>query len=683
MPTVILTTLVTVFGPAILTGTIGTIVVAGAGLAVSLAIGAAASAVAGLFAPSQQSTRPSAPAVPKPEDGKFNLKQSVPALSYVLGTVKKGGDYVFLAETGGTAYNIIVDAGHRIEGYVSHWLHDEQVTLNGSGVVTSPSHFGSNVAIEERLGLDQETAYAPVVAAFSEVWTTDHRGDGLASVMVSSKTVAQENYQSVYPQQMPQITSIIQGALLYDPRTETEAFSSNIALFALWHLTNPVGGKLSRDDLYMPDWAHAANVCDEQVTNRDGDPETRYQGGFWFRADNDPIGIARLIAQAGEMAIYERADGNIGVHAGEFVEPTIRLIEPELHLVNFDANRRKRSNVLAVRGRYTGVDEGYNTVDAVTYGNPYGTDDERTRTLENQIVQSHNHIARLMKITFARANAPKVDIVATYQAAKHVRFSRFVRVHYPPKLDEAVIEIVGRPKISLRDMTVSFSGIVVPETLCSFDALTEEGAPGNSIAAIVGSGVPEPINFNVTIETEIVGGGATSAYVAATWDHLSDALTYELEWVPSAGGVPESVTSIAGNDTVRSAYLADGVEYDFRLCTWSNGGFSAWTDYATLTATANPTAPNDVTNVAATGGAGEVSITWDAPSDVNYYGAKVFTHSADDFNAATQDGAPEYGAADSRTVTGLAAGDHFGWVQPINSSGVVGNPIATGLFTVS
>jgi hypothetical protein len=74
------------------------------------------------------------PSVPKPEDGKYNLKQPVPPLSFALGRVKKGSDYAFLEEKDGTAYHILVWAGHRIEGYVDHYLHDEKVTSPGRGI---------------------------------------------------------------------------------------------------------------------------------------------------------------------------------------------------------------------------------------------------------------------------------------------------------------------------------------------------------------------------------------------------------------------------------------------------------------------------------------------------------------------------------------------------------------------
>src|SRR4051812_45961698 len=65
------------------------------------------------------------PSVPKPEDGTYNFKQSVPSLAIVLGRVKKAGDYVFLEESGGNAYHITVLAGHRVQGFFKHYLHDE------------------------------------------------------------------------------------------------------------------------------------------------------------------------------------------------------------------------------------------------------------------------------------------------------------------------------------------------------------------------------------------------------------------------------------------------------------------------------------------------------------------------------------------------------------------------------
>ena len=564
--------------------------------------------------------RPKAPELPKPEDGKYNLRQAVPSGAIILGTVKKGFDYLALEETNGVAYHVGCPAMHRINGYVQHYLHDEAVTLDGSGVVNSPAHFGAAVTIKTRLGLDAETAYSELVTAMPSIWTEDHRGDGLATVMMSAVSVAAEAHQSVYPQNMPQHSSVIEGALLYDPRDESTAFSTNLALMRLFHLTHASGLKLALDDLHMADWENAADVCDIEVTNKQEETEPQYHGGFWYRFDNDPVTVGRTIDQAAELVLYETADGKVGVHAGEFVEPDVRLAEVDIHSITFDANRRRNTNVTAVRGRYTDPTKLYNTVDAAIVGEPYPDEEgERTKTVENVAVQSHNHMQRLQAIAKIRANAPRVRILCDYEPAKLVPYRRFVKVHYPPKLEEAIVEVTGRPKLSLRNLTYEFEGIVVPATLYDFVAATDEGDPPAEIVELEPEGVPVPAGFEVAIETETLVNGGTAAYGVGTWDTQSDALTVEMEWEPSAGGgVLQSVRSSMVSLSIRTGYLADGVEYKFRARNWSGGVPSAWTDYVYRTPITDSVAPADLVDFDIVGGPefiGHVAMTFTTPID--------------------------------------------------------------------
>lgn len=631
------------------------------------------------------------PKVPKPEDGSYNLKQNVPSLSFVMGRIKKGGDYAFLEEKNGVAYHVIVMAAHRIQGYVQHYLHDEKVTLDGSGRVVAPSHFvrGSNsyVDITSRLGLNAETAYPDIVTNFPTVWSNAHRGDGLATIKMACATAASDKYLSVYPNQMPQPSSVIDGALLYDPRVGDILYRTNLALMRLWHLTNPVGGKLGLSDMYLPDWAHAADVCDQIVTNRSGISENRYQGGMWFRAENDPVEVGRTMDQAAELVVFERPDGLIGVHAGEFVTPDIRLVREDIISFQLDGNTRDSGTVLAVRGRYTDIIADYNTADAAIYGNPYvGEDTERTKTLDNSAIQSHNHVQRLQKITFIRANAPRVSILAHYEPAKNVPYRRFIRVHLPPKMNEVIVELTATPKLSLKNMTMEFSGIIVPASLYDFNAAIEEGEPGASVNPVPPSGVPMPVNFNVTIQNEVVTGGQTAAFALATWDLVSNELIYELEWVPVSGAEPaRSTNSKSGDVQLRSGYLSDGVQYKFRLRAWSNGTNSDWTTYEIRTATADPTPPGVVTGASATGGSGQVSFSWTAPNSPNYSGVRLYLNTSNTFTGAALV-ATEYGPpniADGRIVTGITAGTKYGFIVAINASGTPAAAVATGAITVT
>lgn len=637
------------------------------------------------------------PKVPKPEDGSYNLKQSVPALAYVLGKVKKGGDYVFLEEKNGVASHLIVQAAHRISRYVKHYLHDDAVTLDGNGYVLTPQNYAGNVRVQERVGHRIGVAYADLVTLFPTIWTEDHRGDGLASVLMSAATVDQKEYLRVYPNQMPEHSAVIEGALLFDPRkanqhipgqSDTWDYSENLALMRLWHLTHPVGGKLKIDDMYLPDWINAANVCDEDVTNRTGGKEPRYHGGFWFRANNEVTEVGRIIDQAAELVVFERPDGLVGVHTGHFVEPTVRLTRDDIISVNFDANERDSSTVLAVRGRYVDTAADFVTQDAAIYGNPYQADDdsERTKTVDNAAIQRHNHCQRLQKIALIRANAPRVSVLAHYEAAEEVPYQRFVRVHLPPKMDEAIVEITATPKVSLRNLTIEFSGIIVPPTLYNFVAAVEEGAPPATVDKVNPAGVPVPTDFVATIQTEVVSGGATAAFARATWSLVSEVLTYEFEWqITSLAQPAQSVLSTAGETQVRSAYLVDGEQYRFRLRAWGGGTPSAWTGYQIATATADPVAPNAVTGASVTEGLGQAMFEWTAPNSANYYACQIRIGTTNNINAstlvATEFGPPS--AVDNRTVLGLSAGTYYGWLLAINPSGRAATAVAVGPFIIT
>lgn len=658
---------------------LGTLALAYGGLAFGLG------ALQGLFV--------NKPSVPKPEDGSYNLKQNVPSLSYVLGRVKKGGDYVFLEERNGVAYHVTVQAAHKIQGYVQHYLHDEKVTLDVDGYVRNPSHFvigsTSYVIIRSRLGAQSETAYSEVSGVFSSIWGAAYRGDGLASTLMMCSTVDQKVYLQVYPNQMPTQSVVLDGnAEVYDPRTGLRGFTTNIALYRLWHLTHAVGGRLSLDDMHLPDWIAAANVCDETVLNREGDVEPRYHGGFWFRANNEPTEVGRVMDQAAELVVFERPDGKIGVHAGRFVEPDIRLTREDIINAQLDGNTRDSSTVLAVRGRFVDMHNDFVTADAAIYGNPYQTEDdsERTKTLENEAIQSHNHVQRLQKITYIRANARRVSILAHYEPAENVPYRRFVRVHLPPKMEEAIVEITATPRLSLKNMTLEFSGIVVPANLYDFVASVEEGAPPSRPDKVDPSGVPKPTGFTVLIKTEVVSGGATVAYALASWSLASSILSYEFEWEKADLSEPSRSANSNGGDTeVRSQYLVDGAQYRFRLRAWGGGTPSEWTDYIIATATADPTPPAVVSGAAATGGSGQVNFSWVAPNSPNYAGVRLYLNTANSFTGATLV-ATEYGPpniADGRVVTGVSAGTKYGFIVAINNSGVPAAAVSTGAVVVS
>lgn len=642
-----------------------------------------------LFPPQKKQQTPQQPEnVPKPADGKYNLKQNVPPLSFVLGTVKKGGDYSFLEERGGQANHVLVVAGHRITAITRWFLHDEEVTLNDVGGVVPPASMANNVGLAFKFGLDIETAWDSLVATYPEIWTVDHRGDGLAQVKMDVNTVSEEHYNEVFPQQMPVPTFVIQGARVYDPRVpaqsptdeSTWAYSENIALLRLWHLTHPSGGKLGMSDMHVADWAHAADICDEWVLSRIGVWERRYHGGMWYKTDTDPVEVGAVLDEAAELVIYETADGLIGVHAGEFVDADVRITADDIISISLDVNRRASSNVLAVRGRFTDPLATYNTVDAAIYGDPYvSTDDtQRTKTVDNQAVQRHNHIQRLQKLSFIRANAPLVSVVVAYSAtntSKNIPYRRFVSLDYPARgLSNAFVELRGRPKLGLANLTLTFEGRIVPGTLYDFDAATEEGVAAGSPTVLGAEGVPVPTGFDIEMLQVPLVGGFPAALAKATWTHQSDTLLYELQWQKSDfTEASQFALSRQGEDFMYSNYLIDGQEYRFKLRSRSGGAVSDWTAEIVAVAHANTTPPDPPVALASAVVAGDVVVEWDAPADPIMRTVQIWKNTSNDFSTALLL-ATDYGGPSSHgiyTDHAVSAGNtYYYWVRSLNYSGV-------------
>jgi hypothetical protein len=675
-------------------------------IGISLAISAALTVAQMLLFPKSTPQRPQTNQ-PTPPNGTQNERQPIPPLRVICGRVRTGGDIAFLEEKAGSAYQIIVHAAHRIEGYVQHWLHDEIITLDGSHDTSAPAHFGNAVHLEESLGLDAETAWALAVAAFPTIWTADHRGDGLSKIMLRFRSVSVEDFATVFPQGMPVATSLVDGARVYDPRDHTQdpddpatwRFSRNLALIRLHHITHPSGLRRQKSEIYMADWIIAAEVCDQLVLNRDGEEEPRYWGGLSWKyrsQDSDAVSVGRKLDEAADLVPYTRGDGLIGVHAGRLVVPAIRLTADEITSIRFDANQSLAATVLAVRGHYIDPRNSWLPGDAAIYGDPYEGQDstQRTKTIDNDAVQSHNHMQRLQKLAFTRANAARVTISVPYsQLAAGLMSSRFVTVHYPSRgLTEATIEMVGGTTLSLnpQGFGISFDGIVVPSTLYDFNASTEEGIPGAVVGGVEATGVPAPEDFDIEVKSESLASGATFSFVLASWTHFDDTFIHELQYqISDESVVPRSVLSKPGEDTLRTPSLEAGVVYRLRLRAWSAGAPSPWTGYLYTDddgggggSPSDPTPPTAPTGFSAVAGSG-IDATWTNPASANFDNAVLYISVSSDFSIATVEYTDRSGpsATPTHNAAWPSGGTYYLWVRAFNrigaGSALVGPEIVT------
>lgn len=118
--------------------------------------------------------------------------------------------------------------------------------------------------IHESLGSDSKTADADLVAESDGRWTTDHRGRGIADLVIRLRRDAQDR---LYPSGAPTVRIIALGQAAYDPRDGGTRFTVNPALLVFWLLTlpRPDGFGVDGAEINGSLAAAAANICDERV----------------------------------------------------------------------------------------------------------------------------------------------------------------------------------------------------------------------------------------------------------------------------------------------------------------------------------------------------------------------------------------------------------------------------------
>jgi len=170
-------------------------------------------------------------------------RQSAAARRVLFGKHSRlGGVITFLATSGANNQYIhlaITLTGHQVNSVKKMFFDGVEVTLDGSDGDLSRSGTGSwlnYVYMNANLGTRDQAAFSNLVSE-GIGWTTAHRQRGCAGVYV--KLLYGQNQ---FPNGLPNITFEVEGALCYDPRSGTTAYTANTALCVSEYLTNATWG---------------------------------------------------------------------------------------------------------------------------------------------------------------------------------------------------------------------------------------------------------------------------------------------------------------------------------------------------------------------------------------------------------------------------------------------------------
>lgn len=182
----------------------------------------------------------------------------------VYGHTRITRGFAHLSSTGlnGKFHQIIMLCEGELRAINEIWVNDYCIPndwIDSEGNVTQGRYKGY-LQVRKHLGEANQLADSLAVANITG-WTNDHRLQGIAYLYV-----IMTNNKDVYPTGAPNITAIVEGPTMYDPRTGTNRWSTNVALYCNDFLTNSIYGYgADQDDIDDANTAAQANICDEIV----------------------------------------------------------------------------------------------------------------------------------------------------------------------------------------------------------------------------------------------------------------------------------------------------------------------------------------------------------------------------------------------------------------------------------
>lgn len=244
------------------------------------------------------------------------IRSSVANRQLVYGRAKVSGPLIFAASSSdnNTLHLVVALAGHEIDAVEAIYFNDE---------LSTDAKFSGHVTTAVHLGAADQVADADLVAA-GLGWTSEHRLRGVAYLYIKL-TYSRD----VFPRGIPNISAVIRGKKLYDPRSATTVWSQNLALAVRDYLAGSYG--LSSTDAEIDDTAliAAANICDEAVTLSAGGTEARYTvNGVLDTGGTPRANMESLLSGCGGALTWPA--GLWTLHVGAYEAPTVALDADDL-----------------------------------------------------------------------------------------------------------------------------------------------------------------------------------------------------------------------------------------------------------------------------------------------------------------------------------------------------------------
>lgn len=304
-------------------------------------------------------------------DQKQTIRQAAAARKVVYGETRVGGVFTFLRVTDNNAYlrGAIAFTGHESEAISEIWISDERSNIAGdAGQVIEGRYAGQAAYFAKHLGAADQ-AVDPMLGGNCPEWTANHRMRGityLSFALFWDNTGGDgTNGLNLWSGGIPNITAVIKGKKVYDPRTGLTEYSNNSALCVADYLCDPIFGMgvdyatgINEEALIA-----AANACDEEIERPNDTTEKRYTTDGVFQSDAKPDEIiGRLLGAMHGKAIYDGDQWTI--LAGVYAEPEITITDDDMRAMSkLQILGSARDSANGIKGTYVGPENKWQAAD--------------------------------------------------------------------------------------------------------------------------------------------------------------------------------------------------------------------------------------------------------------------------------------------------------------------------------
>jgi len=555
-------------------------------------------------------------------------RQAAGSWRVIYGQTRVGGIITFLQGSTDNQYLHIVLtlSGHVLQEITTVYFNDKALTLDGNGNVTAPAQYVGFVRIKKSLGDETSQPFPNLVSESNGLWTDAHRQNGRGKVYV--RLLFNSN---AFPQGVPNVTALVRGRKVFDPRSDTTYYTPNAALCLADYLTNTDFGcgmvyATEIDDAAL---IAAANTCDESVTILAG-TEARYTCNGAFVTDESPEQILPrlLTAMAGRIAYIA---GQWKIYAGAYVTPTLTLDQNDLAgPIKIIPRLSKRDLFNRVRGVYIDPNRLYQETDfpPIINSTYLSQDNNEQLWMEMNLpfTQSAPTAQRIAKIELERCRQQIAVLMRCKLGVYRLQPGDTVMVSLERYGWEQKVFEVQDVRLAVDNGALVVDITAREHTSAVFTwGVSEE----SEVDPAPDTNLPDPFNvlppsaLSIVEENyEAIGSGGLKTKVTASWTAPNDFFTqsglaiYQLEYKLAADSTWIVVTNIKST-TYTILDFPPGF-YNFRVKAFNVTGvaspYSGTTAYDVVGLTAPPTS---VQSFSAHPTAGLVQFTWAPHPDID------------------------------------------------------------------